>query len=335
MNQEFTRKLEVFAESKKAIEKDFALEYGMSQAVAALLYAIAGQEADTVRMKESRKILQMKRSFFSAFRDSSELIVLARMAMTVDPERYLDDLIEVFNVFSQGSFFESGYMVLTAMIICDSDRKSDAQQIKVKTDEIMRRMSQKHPLLTDSEDLALAALLAMTERDVNDIIDDMEECYEYTKKTLRLGADSNSIQALSQIIALTDDNVKEQCDKVAELFGAFKDQKAKFGTYLEFPALATLIDVDMPADELVGEIIEAAAYLKDSKALSGLEMDNKTRLMFAAMLASDVYKTGGEVGDGVGSTGAAIAASSALAMIIAEEVALLCVMMCACSTVNT
>ena len=332
MNQEFTSKLELLANNKKTVDKAFSMEMGMSTAVAALLYAIAGQEADIVRMQESRKILKMKKGIFSAFRDASELCVLARMAMTVDPERYLDDLTEVYNVFSQGSFFDNSYMVLTAMIICDSDRKADAKQLKAKTDEIMRRMSQKHPFLTDSEDLALAALLAMTGRDVGDIIDDMEECYNYTRKELRLGADANSVQALSQIIALTDDDVKAQCDKVAEIFNAFKAQKSKFGTYLEFPALATLIDVDMPADELVSEIIEAAAYLKDSGAFAGIEMDAKSRLMFAAMLASDVYATGGE---GVNSAGAAVVANSALAMIIAEEVALMLLMMCTTTVINT
>ena len=195
----------------------------MSQVVAGLLFAGAGQEADIEKMKEARNILKKKAGVFSAFRDATELVLLARMAMAPDMEQYIDDLIDVFNVLMKGKVFEDSYMVLTAMIIVDRGRKADAEEIKTTTDEIMKRMSKLHPILTSSEDLALAALLAMSGRTVDDVIFDMEECYKYTKKELKLKAESNSIQALSQILAITGGDIKAKCDKVAELFEAFKE----------------------------------------------------------------------------------------------------------------
>ena len=236
------RKLELLASNKKAIDKGFYFEMGMSQVVAGLLFASAGKEADIERMKEARSILKKKAGVFSAFRDATELVILARMATAPDMEKYIDDLIDVFNVLMKGKVFEDSYLVLTAMIIVDRDRKADAENIKDTTNEIMRRMSKLHPILTSSEDLALAALLAMSGRDIDSVMNDMEESFVYTKKTLKLRADANSIQALSQILALTEGDMKAKCDKVAELFAAFKEHGSKFGTYLEFPALGTLLE---------------------------------------------------------------------------------------------
>ena len=303
MNTEFTHKLELLASNKNAIDKSFYFEMGMSQVVAGLLFAGAGKEADIEKMKEARKILKKKAGVFSAFRDATELVLLARMAMAPDMEQYIDDLIDVFNV------------------------------LKTTTDEIMQRMSKLHPILTSSEDLALAALLAMSGRSVDAVIDDMEECYRYTRKELKLKAESNSIQALSQILAVTGGDIKAKCDKVAEIFAAFKENGSKFGTYLEFPALGTLLDVEVPVDVLVPEIIEAADFLKKSKGFGGLSMDKKTRLMFAALLAGEVY-SGGSSGATYSAINNAVVTNSAIAMVIAEETAIMVIMMCA-ATANS
>ena len=330
MNTELTRKLELLASNKQAIDKAFVLELGISQVVGGLLFASAGKEADIEKMKEAKKILSKRKGIFSAFRDVSELVVISRMALAADPEKYLDDIIEVFDTFSKGRAFEDTYMVLTAMIIVDRDRKADTEMLKEKTNDIMRRMSKEHPILTSSEDLALAALLAMSGRDTDRIIADMEECFTYIKKDLKIKADSNAIQALSQILALTDGDMKAKCDKVAELFNSFKEQGSKFGTYLEFPALGTLINIDVPVDTLVGEIIEASDFLKKNKGFGGISIDRKTRLMFASLLAGEVYLEESPDAD----INRAVVTNNAIAMAVAEELAIMVIMMCAVSANN-
>ena len=173
MDQDLARKLELLASNKQTIDHEYMFEMGLSQAVAALLFAIADQPADIERMRECRKILSKKVSALSAFRDSTELVVLARMSMAQDPEKYIDDTLEIYKVFSKGAFFSDSYMVLTSMIVCDSNQKDNAAAIKARTDEIMRRMAKEHPLLTSNEDLALAALLAMTGRIPDALSDDL------------------------------------------------------------------------------------------------------------------------------------------------------------------
>lgn len=328
MNSELTHKLELLASNKQAIDKAFFLEFGVSQVISGLFFASMGREADIEKMKEAKKILSKKKSIFSAFRDVSELVVISKMALEKDPEQYLGDIIEVFDTLGKGKAIEDSYQVLASMIIVDHGRKNDVIELREKIQDIMRRMSKAHPLLTSSEDLPLTTLLAMTEKDTDQIINGMEECFSYIKKDLKIKADLNAIQALSQILVLNDGDIKTKCDKVAELFNCFKEQGSKFGTYLEFPALGTLVNVDVPSDRLVSEIIEAADYLKKNKGFSGLSMDKKTRLMFAAILVSGVYLK--DSGDDT-ALNTAVATNNAIAMAVAEELAVMVIIMCSMS----
>jgi hypothetical protein len=62
-------------------------------------------------------------------------------------------------------------------------------------------------------------------------------------------------------------------------------------------------------------------------------MDKKTRLMFAALLAGEVY-SGGSSGATYSAINNAVVTNSAIAMVIAEETAIMVIMMCA-STANS
>ena len=114
-----------------------------------------------------------------------------------------------------------------------------------------------------------------------------------------------------------------------KLYNTFAEHKMKYGTsYHEFASLGSLIDIDVDTDELVDEIIETAEYLKNGKGFGGWSMDKKQRLMFAAMLVGDSYEADKVLIDNA-------AVSSTVAMIIAEEVAVMTCIMAATTAATT
>jgi hypothetical protein len=106
------------------------------------------------------------------------------------------------------------------------------------------------------------------------------------------------------------------------LFNEFKAQGSKFGSSTEFPAIASLIDIEMPKEQLVAEVIEASAYLKKFKGFGSFYMDNKDRLMYTSLLANSVFAS-------ESSSDASVIVSNAIMMAIAEEMALIICMMTA------
>ena len=193
---------------------------------------------------------------------------------------------EVYNKILGKRIIEYHSFLLAAMSIVDLGKKSEADAIIAKSWEILKQMKKVHPILADENDFSFTVLLAMTDMDVDTIIDRMEQCYTYLRKTIKVRASADSIQSLCEIIILSDGDLTAKCDKAAELFSAFAGRKMHYGSYYEFASLGALIGLDIGTEELVDTIIEAASEMKKNKGFGMFNMDTQTRLMFSALLVA-------------------------------------------------
>ncbi len=329
MNEVIKNKCDLLVANSLQMEKEFKWEYSLMNISAAMVFSGAGKEVDVQRLKESKKILKEKTGVFSIFRSQTEPIVVSKMALAADPAQYLDDLMLVYDKVSKGTIFDNGHQVQASIIICDAQKVAQADAIVDKYKELYKKMSKEHPMLTSSEDTAFAMLLAMTDKPVDTIISEMEECYTYMKKDVKISVVAEEFKKLSEVLTLTSGDMKEKCDKVAALYNAFKDHGMKYGSsYNEFASLGALIDLNVDTDALVVEIIETADYMKESKVFGKWSMDKKQRLMFAAMLVGDFH-----CADNMLLNQSAL--SSTVAMVIAEEIAIMMCIMAATTSTTT
>ncbi len=327
MKESIKQKCDLLISNKDKLEKEFKWGYSIMNIAAAFVFSGAQRTVDIERLKSTREVLKKNTGAFSSFRGHGEAVIASKMALKDNPEQYLNDIKTVYEKLHKGSIFDNEYLVQGAICICDAGRIYDADSIVEKYKELYKKMGKEHPILTSSGDIVFAVLLSLTDKSVDQIINEMEECYKYLKKELKLKVGSNEIQGLGEILALTDGDMKAKCDKVVKLYNTFKEQGLKVGTdYNEFASLGTLVDIDVDYNTLVNEIAEVAEYLKAAKGFGSWSLDNKKRLMFASMLVGDSYGT-----DSGLSNSAAI--SSSVAMVIAEEIALMmCMMICVSST---
>ena len=291
MIKQVEEKRELFVNNCSAIRNKFLLEAKLMSVAAGFVYTSQGKEADIEKMKECRKLLEKKTGILSNFRLTTELVLVSKMALAKDPEAYLDNVIAAYKKISKGKLLENSYMMLAAILICDFERQNEIDEIVEKSKEIMNRMNKEHPILTASEDTSFAVFLALSYKDVDTIINDIDECYDYLKKTCKCKASSNAIQGLSEVLAITYGNMKAKCDKVMRIFNAFDAHGASFGSDNEFASLGSLIDIDLDPDTLVKEIIETEAYIKGKGGIGRDDKERKERLMFAALVVA--YACGG------------------------------------------
>ena len=314
---------DLLVSNKNIVESEFRWDNAIMTIASELVFSCEGKEADPAKLKVCKDILDKKMSFFSSFRSTARSLVVTKMALSEDPERYLTEVREAYDRLSKvlSIFTESTYVVHAAVMIVDSGKYPELDVIVPRFKEIYTRMGQVHPLLTASEDIVYAVLLAMSGKDVDTIIRDMEECYNYIKKEKAIYLGSNEIQGVSEVLALSDGDMKARCDQVVDLYNTFAAHGEKYGReYNEFASLATLIDLDVDRDALVEEIIETAAYLKSNRGFGSWSLGTKQRLMFAAMLVGNAYDRSAHFLEN--ST-----INSTIAAIIAEEVALMVVIM--------
>ena len=331
MREIIKNKVDLLVTNKAKIEKEFKWGYALMNIAAALVFTGAQKEVDIERLKECKKILKKNTGTFSSFQGNSEAVTVSKMALADDPEQYIKDVKAIYEIINKKHTFDNPYLIQGAICIYEAGRMNEAEAIYEKFTKLYKKMDKKHPILTSSEDIVYVILLAMTDKDVDTIFNEIEECYTYLKKEVKIKVGNNELQGLGEILALTDGDIREKSDKVVNLYNTVLEHGVKWGKeHNEFGSLGTLIDLNVDNDALIDEIVEVSEYLKDSKGFSGWTLDKKQRLMFSAMLVGDSYSENGSL---MGSS----AVNSTVAMVIAEEVALMmCLMVCttAATTAN-
>ena len=292
MTDNLRNKCELFERNRSAISKKFMFEKDLMNIAAGLIFTGAGKEADIDKLQECRSILNKHTGFFSEYRDTVKLALLSEMALTDDPDQYIEDVKAVYKKLHKGHFKDNSYMVLAAMLLCDLGRQNDTDEVIEKHNELLQRMNKLHPILTDSSDISYVILLALSDRTIDAIIKDMTACFDYLKRELKVKIGSDSIQGLSEILALTDGDIKEKSDSVMQIYDVLKESKAEIGDGSVFSTLAMLIGIDETPEFIVGEILEADEFLKNCKLFEDKSENKKQRLMFAELLVASSYGTG-------------------------------------------
>ncbi len=295
MTERLRNKCDLFLQNRNAVSKKFLFEKGIMSIAAGLIFTGADKEADIEKLTECRRILTKHTGFFSEYRDAVKLALLSEMALSETPEQYIEDVKAVYKKLHKGKFRDNSYMVLAAMLTCDLGKQESADEIVEKHNEIMKQMNKLHPILTDSEDISYVLLLALSDRPVDSIISDMNECFDYLKKTCKIKAGPDSVQRLSEILALTEVDIREKCDKVISIYDILKNNKADITGGCAFSALGTLVGVDEAPEVIAREIMEADVFLDGCKGFDEKSVNKNQRLMFAVMLAAESCGTSSSV----------------------------------------
>ncbi|MBP0966920.1 MAG: DUF4003 family protein [Oscillospiraceae bacterium] len=282
---------ELFERNRAAVSKKFMFENAMMSIAAGLIFTGADKEADPDRLKECRSILSQHTGIFSEYRDTVKLALLSEMALSGDPEQYIEDVKAVYKKIHRGHLKDNSYMVLAAMLICDLGKQEHADEIIEKHHEIMQHMEKLHPIITNSEDISYTILLALSDRPADVILSDINACSDYLKAAFKHKIGADSIQGLSELLALTDGDFRIKCDRVIRIFDALKENKAEIGGGYVFFSLGTLTGIDETTETLVNEIMEANEFLKSCKGFDEKSMDKKDRLMFAVLLTAGSFGT--------------------------------------------
>ena len=340
MNDKVQRRSELLVENRNLLHKDFFLENGLITVIAGAAFAQNDRTADPDRVKDCRKLLRDRQGVFSQVRGNNELIISAKMALSPNPELYIENLINIYEKFQKGKLFSSAFRVLAASSICDAGKAGQADAIVEKTNEILKGMNSKHPFLTSDDDTGFAVLLAMTDKSTESILEELEQSYQILKRSFSFH--DNAVYSLAQVLTTYDGEVDAKCKKAVEIFEAFKEKQSywlddystfmsikeffeafkengyKYGKEYELPSLGILVGLSDNIGDIVGEVIEVYESFKGQKGFGMLDMSNHTKLMLGAMIVASVY------GEDQASA-SALVTNGALSMVIAQQAAMIAI----------
>lgn len=319
MIAELKEKCDLLVRNKKILQDAFRWEAGLMSLTAATLYTDSAMTADVEQLKRCEMIMKEKTGVFSEFRGNVKMPLLCKMALSGDPEKTFANVEKLYTLLNQSKWIGDEYKIMAAITLCDHVDESDYETAVARTNEIYARMKQEHKWITSNEDIPFTAILAVSDLDIDRLIDEMEQDYRILKDTFH---NSNAVQSLSHVLALDEHIADEKCARVVALFNELKAIKHRFGTSYELATLGTLTLLDLPEKEIAALIAEVDDYLKGQKGFGALALSANERRLFAAQLVLKQYGPKPNPGDSA-------VLGSMLALTIATEISMaLCVTCC-------
>jgi len=312
MNEALNNRCRLFIENRDIFKEAFPWENSYFYPVCAALFTNEGRLADLEKLKASRKLLKENVSVFSNFRGVSEICLVTMLALDDSPTDRLDKAREVYSLLKE-RFFGSEYLPVASMILSRTVESERYGEICERTRRIYDLMKKEHPFLTSSEDSVFAAMLALSDKSDEDILRECETCYGLLKERF---FDSNAVQSLSHVLALSDDGMRTASDKCRDtirLFDILKEKKNKYGTGYELATLGVLAMLPCGLDGAIRDLIEVSEFLKAQKGYGFFGLGRTQRLMHAGMIVTSEHLGGDDAMNSaaIGSTLSMIAAQQA------------------------
>ncbi len=274
-----------FIANRDSIKATFKRENDLIVAASSTIFMNRGILAVSEKLEHCKKLLKQYTGVFSNFRGNVEIPMIAQLAIADIPEEKMKKTLKFYEILKQ-KFFGSEYLVLAAAVLADMVSEEQAVCMAEKARSIYNKMKQDHPFLTSSEDSVYAVLMAVSEKEDEVLMEEMEVAYKKLKESF---SSSNEVQALAHVLSIAEGSTEEKCSKVVALYDALRDADVKYGKYHELVVLASLALLPVEQSVLVEDIKAVDAFLAEQKGYGFFGMDKKTRLMHAAMIVSSDY----------------------------------------------
>lgn len=311
MNETTLNNCRRLIENRDLVKSVFAWESGLIHLCCAGIYSSKGLVVDKEILKDSKKLIKESVGVFSDFRSIASAPVAAMISASGNPEETLEKSLQVYNLLKK-EFWSSTYLPLAAIIIAQKTEPYRYEEIVSRTRRIYNSMKEEHPFLTASEDGTFCALMALSDKSDETLINEMEACYQQLKPNF---FSSNAVQSLSHVLALCDGTISEKCTRTMQLFDKLKAAKRRYGTDYELPTLGVLAMSGADLESIVADMIEIDDWLAKQKGLGVWGgVGPKQRLMYAGILAQQDY-----INENAMQTAAI---GSAVALLIAQEAAM-------------
>ena len=288
MKDSLRNKCDLFTDNYKEMNKKFKWNYTTNTKLGALLYAMEDKTPDIIAINNCKDMIKENTGIFSQFKDITFFMTSVMLSLHEEPETILAGAIGIYDDMKKEGFHSSSYLVLAALSIALQKEPFEYQRIILSAKNYYDAMKEEHRFITSSDDYGFAAMLAMTDKPVNQAVIEIENCYEILKEDFSY---SNAVQSLSHVLIFSEEDAKVKCSRVVELYQALKNKKCKFGSGMELSFLGVISLLNEDIEKLAGEIAEAHEYLKDKKGFGYWSISAKERIMYAAALVCDDYLT--------------------------------------------
>ena len=285
MNSNITQKLELFASNVQEVKKEFIWHDMITKRLAALMYSLDNKKINCEEIKNSRELIKSQAGAFSMFRGSSNLCIATLLSLSDNQHELFSNTLSVYDMLKKVKLSSSDFLAISAYQIAAHGNSEQYWQIVERTRAFYDGMKANHYFLTGADDYIFAAMLGLSDTDVNDGVIKIEQIFTQLKSEFWA---TNSVQTLAQVLTLCK-NSDETLSRILILRDALKNRGLKLDKTYTLPSLGILALLSSDIDSVVTDVWEAQFFLREQKGFGVLSVSTQELLMFSSAIAASAY----------------------------------------------
>ena len=279
--------------NEKALRNMSDLESESSVKVGSLLYTALDLPVNDDNVYAARKILETKDGFFSNFRGVLQALLLLRMAVSEDPESYIDTIIDTYNNLEEKTGVSGLFAVLTSVIITEQHKDLDIGSVVAQTADLFEHIKKNHPERSNASELAYVALMLLSGKADVGLEDEKEKIYTELKEKMQLPDDA--ARAISLVLMTNSISANIKIDGFIAFYNSLNSTGHATGKNQYMSIYGAFVDLDfleklgIPENETIAAIGEVDDYLKKKTGYGMFSINKDMRKVIAAALTLQHY----------------------------------------------
>lgn len=282
MNDHLATMVEKFAANTRRVKENFFWQAPMNKRLAALFYTAAGKEADCDAIRRCHEMMKGSTGIFSMFRGNSALSIATLLSLAEDPSALFDHTLAVYDQMKEAGFWSSDYLAVAAFQIALHGRPEDASRIVSRAKDFYDGMKSSHWFLTGQDDYIFAAMLGLSDVEVERGVADIEGLYGELKPAFLLG---NGVQALAQVLLLGGE-AAQNVPRVLDLRKALRERGIRLDREYTLSSLGVLALLPGREREIADEVAEAAELLRRQQGFGVWSVGKQELALLSASLTA-------------------------------------------------
>lgn len=285
MKEHAQSRIELFWMNTQRLKGKFVWQDALLRRLAALLFAAQDKEVDEVAIRDSHDLIKRNTSRLSSFRGNSVMSLSALLALHDSRESQLAETIHVYDLMKASGFKASDYLVIAAYQIAANTRREGYSHTIERAKAFYDGMKARHYFITGHNDYIYAAMLGLSDVEVDAGLERMEQLYEALKPEFR---SADALQALTQVLVLSGDNEGIETH-LLDLRDAFKRRGMRLDRQHTLSSLGLLSLLPADPGTLADEVIEAYESLRTRAGFGQWSVTRQELLLFASALIALGY----------------------------------------------
>jgi hypothetical protein len=313
MKEKINVSISVFEKNFKMAKHAYVLNSSMEACGCASAFIGDTEPMNEDRFLRSKLVVKKSTGILSTLgRGNARQIVAATIAAEEDPQTAMNTIAEIHRKLDK-KFFNSDYLVLSAIMIFKNCKESEYNEVIARTREIYTLERKAHPLITSREDLVNITLMALSGIKPESVVARAEQNFEALKSYYHL---KNKIQYLSCMLSIFDGLPQDRAVLAKDTQQCLKTYGIRFDSY-GMPIIGALsaLVARQDLDTVCASIRDTSERLKKIRGMGSFGAGKQIRNMIATAIVIDAYTS-----DSTGKIKNSVS-SAIISAIIAVEIA--------------